>query len=74
MAEKLNTKTLDIPGEERHVYVDKQLSHAARKLYNSCLLFIIENKYCRSSYEKHLLRKVDYAITKVTQVKSKVFK
>lgn len=45
IAGKLNTKTLDIPGEVLPVYVDEHLLPAARKLYNRCRLFAKENRY-----------------------------
>lgn len=45
IAETLNTKTLDIPSNIRPVYADEHLLPAARKLYNRCPLFPIENGY-----------------------------
>lgn len=71
-AEKLNTKTLDMPGEVRPVYVDEHLLPASRKLFNRCRLFAKEQhyQYCWTSNGKILLRKNDSANSKVTQVNS----
>lgn len=70
--EKLNTKSLDIPGEVQPIYVDEHLLPAARKLYNRCRTFAKENcyQYCWTSNGKILIRKDESASSKVIQVKS----
>lgn len=72
VTEKLNTRTLDIPGEVRPVYVDEHLLPAARRLYNQCRSFARENNYqfCWISNGNILLRRDNSASSKITHIKS----